>query len=338
MKKSNILQSRLLSPLLALVLALMMYSPFSAAVAQDYPRQTVTLIVPVPVGSGADLVARLVSKSLEPQLGQSVVIRNLDGGNAIIGANAVARANPDGYTLLMTAGGQAILPSTESKLPFDVIKDFLPVALLTSGPILLVANANFPANSIQEMVAYAKRTPKKVTFGDPGIGTVPTLATLVLSASAGIDLLAVGYRGGAPALMDVAAGTIDMYFSAVSAVVPLIQARKVKVLGISSAKVPDFIKAIPELANVRPVAEQGYPNFDIGLTYGIFAPANTPRNVIVRLETALGTVMRSAEIQKALSSRGIEARYLNSTDYARHFKSEMDLWANVVKSQTNLRK
>ena len=326
LKKRGSLGICVLLPLLGLM-------PTMQVSAQDYPTRAVTLVVPVPPGSGADIVGRLVAKGMEERLGQPVVVRNQAGGGAIIGAQAVARSTADGYTLLMTAGGQAILPSIESKLPFDVVADFTPVALLTSGPIVLVARKNFPADTIQEMILYAKKYPKRVTFGDPGKGTVPTLATYMLGTAGGVEFLPIGYRGGAPALLDVVAGNIDMYFSAVSPVIQHVQSGNLKALGLSSANVPDFIKAIPALASVKPIADQGFPGFDVGLTYGIFAPVNTPINVIARLETAIGDTMKSQEVRDALSSLGIEARYMNSQDYRRYFQSEINQWAKVVKSQ-----
>ena len=303
------------------------------AAAQDFPQHAITLVVPVPAGSGSDVVARIVAHGMSERLGQSVVVKNEDGGNGIIAAEQVAHSRPDGYTLLVTAGGQAILPSTEPHLPFNVVSDFTPVALLTSGPILLVASANFPAKTVPEFIAYAKAHPKTVTFGNTGTATVPTLAMYMLAIPNGMQMVPVGYRGGAPAMIDVAAGYINLYFSSFSAAVPFIKSGKVKVLGISSASVPAFVKAIPEVAGVTPIAEQGVKGFDVGLTYGAFAPAKTPQAVIAKLDSAISMVMRAPETVTILNQNGIDARYLNSADYARFFRSEIDLWAKVVKSE-----
>jgi len=301
----------------------------TASHAQDFPRKPITLVVPVPAGSGADVVARIVAKGMGDRLNQPVVIRNQDGAGGVIGAQAVARAAPDGYTLLMTAGGQAILPSTVPNLPFDVIADFTPVALVSSGPILLVAGNKIPAKTLPEFIAYAKAQPKRVSFADPGAGTVPTLAMYLLSKEVGMELLPVGYRGGAPALLDVAAGNVDVYFTAISAAVPLIQTGKVKALGLSSANVPDFVKAMPAVGDVKPIAQLGVPGFDVGLTYGIFAPAKTPRDVIAALESAIGAVLGTPETKADFASRGFETKFLNSAGYATHFRNEMEQWKKV---------
>lgn len=302
----------------------------SLASGQDFPSNRVTLIVPFPAGSGTDVVARVIANDMSKRLGQPFVIENQTGGNGIPGALTVARAKPDGYTLLVTGTGQAIMPATEKNLPFDVVKDFAPIARLTSGPIILAANSGFPPNSVQEMIALAKQKPGEINYASTGASTVPHLAMELIKLRSGIELTPVSYRGGAPAMVDVAAGVVQLYFSSFAAASPFIESGKVKVLGLSSATVPDYVKAMPGFSDVKPLADQGIDDFDIQHWYGAFAPAGTPPEIVQKLSAEFAEALGNPEVKKTLIGTGIEAKPLGSAEFAKFFDDEISLWTEAA--------
>lgn len=298
--------------------------------AQALSSQPIRIIVPFPAGSGTDVVARLVASKLAPRLGQPVVIVNQTGSSGVIGTQTVARAKPDGHTLLLANSSHTILPSTVPDLPFDVLADFAPVTPLSVGPIVLVAHKNVPANNIQELVALAKSKPGVLNYASPGAGTVPHLATELLQLRTGIEMVHVPYRGGAPAVMDVMAGVIELYFSAPSTAMPHLQSGAIKALGLSSAKVPEFIQKMPIIGQTKPIQEQGVPDFDLDLWYGILAPGKTPADIIVRLQSEIGEILRMPDVRETMNRLGVEPKPSTADEFGRFMRAEVKLWSEVA--------
>ena len=246
-----------------------------AAQAQTYPSKPIRIIVPYPAGGTSDILARSIGQKLTESLGQPVVVENKPGANGNVGAEFVARAAPDGYTMLLAdIGALAISPSVYPKLPFDPAKDFAPVTMVAYSPHILVVHPSVPAASVKELVALAKSKPGKLNLAISGVGGAPHLAGVDFALRTGIDWTYIPYKGGAQAIADVAGGQADVTLNGMLATYPLVQGGKLKLLAVSSAK---RMSAIPE---VPTIAESGIPGFETGSWQGVVAPAGTPREVV----------------------------------------------------------
>ena len=242
-----------------------------AAFCQNYPAKPIRLVVPFAPGGGVDITARLLAQSLSANLGQQIVIDNRGGAGGIVGMEIVARAAPDGYTLLMSHVGFTAMPGLYKKLPFDPVKDFTGVVVAISGVYVLVVNPAVPVKSVQELIAYAKANPGKLGFASAGSGSSIHLAGELFKRMAGIDLLHVPYKGAAPALTDVVAGEVQMMFGTATNTLPMVKAGKLRALAVTSAKRSALAPELPT------VAESGLPGFEVVGWYGLAAPAKTPQ-------------------------------------------------------------
>lgn len=299
--------------------------------AQTYPSQPIKLLVPFPAGSGTDVVARLIGNDLSQSLGQPVIVENQAGGGGMIATLSTARATPDGHTLFLTTSAHAILPSLQSKLQFDVIDDFEPVMLVCAGPLVLAAHPSFPAKTIPELVALAKSKPGQINYASSGTGTAPHLAVELLKSMTGIDIVHIPYRGGAPAMNDVLAGVVPLYFAAPSTAIPNVQNGAVRALGISTDKRPDFIQDIPT------IAEQGVPGYNVELWYGLLAPRNTPPDVVKKLNMEISKTLQKPEVRKVLLGLGFEPKGMASAEFRDYLRVEVKRWAEVA-AASNLAK
>ncbi|TCT06224.1 tripartite tricarboxylate transporter substrate binding protein [Aquabacter spiritensis] len=282
------------------------------------------IIVPFPPGSGTDIVARLIAGELQPKLNQTVVVLNQAGGGGISATLATAKADPDGNTIFLTTSAHAILPKVKKDLPFDIVKDFAPVMLVCAGPLVLTVAAEFPAKDLKEMIALAKAKPGQIDYASSGIGTAPHLAMELLNAKAGIKMTHVPYRGGAPAIADVAAGNVPMYFGAPSSGLPFISAGKVRAIAVSSAKRAAF------MPNVPTVQEQGIAEFDVELWYGILAPAKTPPARIAQLQKDISEILAKPSVRETMLGLGFEPRPSSSAAFAAYLDKEVKLWGEVA--------
>lgn len=324
--KIQLMRSRAVTLLTAvLALAAGLYSPASAA--DSYPERHITLVVPVAAGGAMDVVARKIAEQLSRRLGQSVVVENKAGAGGGIGAASVARARPDGYTLLMgNIGPNAINVSLYKKLPYDNEKDFSPVGLIARLPHLLVLNPQVPASSVSELVALAKAKPGSVTFATSGAGQSIHVAAELFKRTAGVDMLIVPYPGGAPAMRDVLAGVASMTFDPVGTSLPLVRSGKLRAIAVSSGRRLALVPDIPT------VAESGMPGFDVSAWFGLIAPMGTPQAVVGRLNQELNNVLRDPEMVVWFTNMGAETSPGSPADFAAFIRAETEKWRKVIAS------
>jgi tripartite-type tricarboxylate transporter receptor subunit TctC len=292
-----------------------------------YPDRPVHLIVPFPAGGGADSLARLVMPKVSKALGQPIVIENKPGAGGNVGAEYVARAAPDGYTLLYgTNGTHAINPSLYRDLRFDPVKDFIPVSRMTEIATMLIVNPQVPAKSVAELIQFARENPGRLNFGSAGNGTTSHLAGELFKTQAGIDVVHIPYRGGAMAMTDLIGGQVQMMIEVMPNAYP--QAREGRVRGLAVATASRFPGA-PELPTI---AESGLPGFEASAWDGIFVPAGTPQAVVARLNGAIRQALEDPELVAALLARGARPTAGSPEAFARFVAASADRWASAVRS------
>ena len=294
--------------------------------AQDYPARPVQMIVPFAAGGAIDQMARAMGASLSRTLGQSVVIENKPGAGGNIGADQVAKAAPTGYTVLVgTSATHGVNPALFPKMPFDPVKDFVPVAHWGSVPNVLVVNANSGIKSVADLVARARRDPGKLTFGSAGNGTSLHLAGELFKQAAGVDLTHIPYKGGAPASVDLLGGNISMMFDTVTVSLPNLRAGKTVALAVA-AKERHF--ALPD---VPTFAELGFPSVVCATWAGMFVPAGTPPAVVQALERANRIALQDPAVTDVMRNTGVQVNYMDSPAFGSYVKSEIALWGDIVK-------
>jgi len=293
--------------------------------AQDYPSQSIRLIVPFAAGGAVGAVARVLGTPLSTWLGQSVVIDNRGGAGGIIGMEAVAKSPADGYTLLLAHSGLTYMPGLYSKLPFDPLKDFDGVITAVSGTYVLAVSNDAPFKTIPELIAYAKANPGKLSYGSAGIGSTLHLAAEFFKRAAGIDIIHVPYRGAAQATTDLVGGQVQMMFGPVVAVLPLAQSGKVRALAVTSAKRSALAPELPTMI------ESGVPGFEVTGWYGLAAPAGTPKAVIERLNAETNRALQSSDIIEQFRVQGYEP--IGGTPEAMNaqIKSDTAQWTKIIR-------
>jgi tripartite-type tricarboxylate transporter receptor subunit TctC len=296
------------------------------AQAQSWPNKPIRLVVPFSAGGNTDIVARLFAQELSKTLGQPVVVENKPGASGNIGADAVAKSPPDGYTLVMgTVGTHAINASLYKKMPYDAIKDFAPVTLLASVPNVLVVPVSLPVKSVKELVAYGKANPGKLSFASSGVGTSIHLSGEMFRTTTGIDMTHIAYKGSAPAVTDLIAAQVQLMFDNLPTSLQYVKAGKLRALAVTTAK---RIEALPD---VPTMIESGFPGFETGSWFGVFAPAATPKDIIARLNTELLKIAQTPEMQQKLLQSGAEPVGKGSEEFTAYVRSETTKWAKVVK-------
>jgi tripartite-type tricarboxylate transporter receptor subunit TctC len=294
--------------------------------AQGYPSKPVRIIVPYPPGGTSDILARSIGQKLSESLGQPVVVENKPGANGNVGADLVAKAPPDGYTVLLAdIGALAISPSVYPTLPFDPTKDFAPVTMVAYSPHILVVHPSIPASSVKELIALAKTKPGKLNFAISGVGGAPHLAGVDFALRTGIDWTYIPYKGGSQAIADVAGGQADVTLNGMLATYPLVQGNKLKLLAVSSAK---RMSAIPD---VPTIAESGVAGFESGSWQGVIAPAATPREIVGRLNSEIARIVNTPEMRERLEKQGADVRTNTPDEFAAFIRNEKTRWAKVVK-------
>jgi tripartite-type tricarboxylate transporter receptor subunit TctC len=299
-----------------------------AAQAQDtYPSKVITLVVPVPPGGAADFIARLIGRKLSDALGQPVVISNRGGASGTIASDNVAKAPPDGYTLLLNSiTTHGIGPHLYTSLPYDSVKDFAPVILVAKLPLVMTINAEHPMKSVKEVIDFAKANPGKLSFASSGNGGAPHLAGELFQNVAGIKMLHVPYRGSGPAVIDVGAGRVDMMFDAVPSLLPLIQAGKLRPLAAASAARNPIVPDVPTFD------ELGIKGMEISLWYGLAGPAALRQPIVQRLNTELGKILKSDEVRENFAKQGAFAEPGTPADFAAFLRDESARWGDVVRT------
>jgi tripartite-type tricarboxylate transporter receptor subunit TctC len=312
--------------LLLAIAALVFDQPGPALAQTNYPNRPIQLVVTVPPGGAADFVARIIGAKLADALGQPVVISNRAGAGGTTAAAAVAKSDPDGYTLLLnTIATHGIGPHLYPSLPYDPVKDFSPIILLTKLPLIMTVNAALPAQSVKEVIALAKARPGELSFASAGSGGAPHLAGELFKSLTGTELLHVPYRGSGPAVIDLVAGRVAMMFDATPSVLPFITAGKLRPLAAAS---PQRHRLLPDIPSF---AELGYAGMDIALWYGVVAPAGTPQPIVQRLNGALANILNMPDIHKSLTDQGADVQGGTPEEYGAFMREESSRWGAVVK-------
>ncbi|RYF18649.1 MAG: tripartite tricarboxylate transporter substrate binding protein [Comamonadaceae bacterium] len=327
MKDSKILTRRGFTLALAAGVAAGSFAALPAAAQANYPAKPITIVVPFAAGGTTDILARVIGEALKKELGQPVVIDNRAGAGGNIGGALAAKAAADGYTLFMgTVGTHAINASLYKKMPFDPIKDFAPLTRVAMVPNLLVAHPTRPYKTVQELVAYAKANPGKVTFGSSGNGSSIHLSGELFDSMAKVDMIHVPYKGSAPAVSDLIGGQIDIMFDNMPSAIQHVRSGRLKAIAVTTAK------RSPELPNVPTIAEAGVPGYEATSWFGMFAPAATPAPIVTRLNTALVKVLSDADVKKKLAEQGAEPYAEKPEQFAEFIRKETAKWSQVVKA------
>src|SRR6266545_38927 len=296
-----------------------------ASAQSGWPNRYVRLVVPFPPGGGTDAIARVVSVKLSEMWGQQMVVENRGGGATNIGTEAVARAEPDGYTILLQSLPLAVNQFLFPSIPYDPVADLAPVSLLCDYPNIMVVPNNSPAHSVTDFIAHAKANRGKISFASSGHGTSVHLSGELFKRMAGIEMLHVPYRGAGPAFNDLIPGRVDVMFNNIGAVLPLIQGGKLRGLAVTSAK------RTPAAPDLPPIAEVGVPGFDVSSWYAFFAPARTPPDIVRKLHADTVTALNDHATKQKLEGLGVVVRGSTPNELAAFLKAEMGKWGPVIK-------
>ena len=312
---------------MAAAVALLALAPALTPVwAADYPERTVSVIVPFPPGGSVDGVARIVVDKLNQALGPHFIVENRAGGaSGNVGANVVAKADPDGYTLLLTASLHVVNPFLYHDMPFDVIKDFTPVSLLAAGPLIISTNPNVPAKNLKEFFDLVRKEPQKYTFGTTSLGSASDLVIEKIKREAGVDTLVIAYKGTGPALNDLMSGQIQLLADPMLSSLPLAQAGRIKALAITS------LKRQPNVPEIPTVEESGLPGFEFVSWYGLWGPKGLPADVTAKLHEGIAKVFADPEVKQRMATLGFEAIGSTPDYFASFITSEMQKYGEIIK-------
>jgi tripartite-type tricarboxylate transporter receptor subunit TctC len=296
------------------------------AQAQSWPTKPIKLIVPYPPGGGTDVIARIVQEPLAKELGQQVIIDNRGGAGGSIGSALAAQSPSDGYTVLFTLSSHTINPAIYTKLPFDTEKDFSSVVTVASLPQILVANPNFPAKTVKEVIEMAKAKPGSISYASVGNGSPGHLAGAMMASDAGVDMTHIPYRGGGPAVTDVMAGQVPLLWVSIPAAAQFVKAGKLRALAVSTVKRSAVFPDVPTMV------ESGFKGFEVDSWYAMFVPAKTPQAIIDRINKAAVNVLAQPEVKEKLLGQGAEAVGDSPAQLSGVVKKEIAKWKQVVKS------
>ena len=303
------------------------FTAFTASTAQaaDYPDKPIRMIVPYPPGGTSDLLARAIAPRLGERLQQTVIIENRAGAGGVIGAQAVARSAPDGYTLVFASiASHGILPVLQKPAPYDAIKDFSPITLVANTPNVLVANIQQPIKSLAELLAAAKAKPGSINFGSTSLGGSPHMGGELLKTMAGIDIVHVPYKGGGPMLIDLMGGQVQVAFDNLPSSINHIRAGKIRALAVTTAK------RWPGAPDIPTMAEAGVPGYESGAWFGLLAPANTPKPIVEMLQKHVAAILKLPEVEKMFLEQGAEPVGNTPEQFAKVIASELQKWAKVA--------
>jgi tripartite-type tricarboxylate transporter receptor subunit TctC len=296
-----------------------------AAQAQSYPAKPVRLVVPFAAGGSTDIIARVLGQKLNEMWGQPVLVDNRAGGSTVIGTEIVAKAPPDGHTLLVTPAPFTIVPSLAAKLPYDPQKDFEPITLINTTPLVVVVHPGVPAKSVKELAALAKSKPGVLNYGSSGSGGSNHLAGELFNSMAGVKMVHVPYRGNAPALTDLVGGHVDVVFNGLTSALPFIKSGKLRALGVTGLERSSTLPAVPTLD------EAGLKGFQAVAWNGLSAPARTPKNVIDKINADVLKVIRAPELVEKLKAEGSDPVGSSVEQYTRFLREEIAKWNKVIR-------
>lgn len=294
------------------------------AAGQSYPAKPIRVVLPFAPGGPTDVIGRALTAEMSKSLGQQLIIESKPGGSGVIGAYDVARSSADGYTLLMNASVQVIYPGMFKSLKFDPMKDFVPVGVLGTVPMVAVVPAASPFKTLKDLVAHAKANPGKVMFASPGIATLPHLVGELLNLTANVKTAHVGYKGTGPALTDLVGGHVDLMYAPLAPAMPMIKAGKLRPLAVTPAK------RVPNLPDVPTFQEAGISNFDVVTWYGIWAPKGTPPAIVNQLNTEMVKAAKSDAVKAVLQQQGTEPSYMTAAEFSAFAEAENRKWVKVM--------
>jgi tripartite-type tricarboxylate transporter receptor subunit TctC len=296
----------------------------AAREAAAYPTKPIRFVVPSSVGGGNDVLARILGPRLSESFGKQFVVDNRSGAGGILGFDIVAKAPPDGYTMLIVAGGYALNPSLYASLPYDTLKDFERVSRITCAPNLLVVHASVPVSSVRELIAFAKAKPKYLNYASSGVGTTSFLSAEIFRVMTGVEMVHIPYKGAGDSTAAAIAGQVHLIFSTPSALIPHARTGRVRALGVTSAR------RLPVIPEVPTIAEAGLPGYDVNNCYGVLLPAKTPRPIVDKLNAELVRILRLPEVRAQLESLGFEVTESTPEEFTAFVKAEMAKWSKAL--------
>jgi tripartite-type tricarboxylate transporter receptor subunit TctC len=327
-EKSNLEKAmrKSISALLAAGIALAVGVAWLPAQAQSYPSKPIRYVVPYPPGGTTDIISRLIAQKLTESFGQPVIVENKAGAGGVVGTDSVAKAIPDGYTILMgSAGPLTINPSLLKNIPYDPIRDFAPITTVAVVPSMLVVNPSVPANSVQDLIALAKARPGRLSFASTGNGGAPHLGGELFKLATNTDILHVPYKGSSPAVNDLLGGQISMMFEQIPAVLPHVKSGKLRALGVGGAR------RSPALPDTPTISEAGVPGFAVSTWFGVLAPGGTPAPIVSKLNAEIVRILNAPEMREKLTALGAELETSTPEQFAAMIKAEIDKWAQVIR-------
>jgi tripartite-type tricarboxylate transporter receptor subunit TctC len=301
------------------------------AVADNYPSRNVTLVVPYPGGGSVDGVARILAQKLSENFNASFIVENRAGGAAgTVGASAVVKAEPDGYTLLLTASIHVTTPFLFKNMPYDVVRDFTPISLVAAGPLVVSTAPNVPANNLKELFDLVRKDPDKYTFATSGFGSAGHLVIELLKRQAGVNALVITYKGAGPMLTDLMAGQIHLVADPMLSSLPLAQNKSIKALAITS------LERVPAAPEIPTVAESGMDKLEFSSWYGLWGPKNMPPDLVAKIQDATAKVLADPQVKQRLSTLGFDARPMPADEFAKFIAKEMATYSKII-SDANIK-
>jgi tripartite-type tricarboxylate transporter receptor subunit TctC len=307
-------------------LALLLITLATPAFAQPYPNRTASIVVPFPAGGSVDVVARLLVQKLNESIGPNFIVENRAGGaGGAVGANAVARAAPDGYTLMFTASIHIITPFINSKIPYDAVKDFTPISLVAAGPLLVSTAPNVPADNLKQFFDLVRKEPAKYTFATSSYGSAGHLAIELLKRDAGVDTPVVAYKGAGPMLNDIMGGQIQLIADPMASSSPLAASGKIKALAVTS------LKRVSAAPNIPTIAESGMTEFEFSSWYGLWGPRGLPDGTVAKLQTEVAKIMAQPDIRERLAALGFETIGSTPPEFAKFIDEESAKYQRIIR-------
>lgn len=306
--------------------AVMLSLPSAPLTAQTYPSRTVTVVVPYPAGGSVDGVARILAQKLGESFDASFIVENRAGGaGGTVGANTVAKAPPDGYTLMLTASIHVTTPFLFKNIPYDVVRDFTPITLVAEGPLIVSTAPNVPADNLKDFFDLVRKSPDKYTFATSSFGSAGHLAVELLKRQAGLDTLVIAYKGGGPMLNDIMGGQIQLIADPMLSSLPLAQGKKIKALAITS------LKRVPAAPEIPTVEESGMKGFEFVSWYGLWGPKDMPADLVARIQAQAVKVLAQPDVKQKMGILGFEPIGTTSDEFARYIDKEMAIYAKIIK-------
>jgi len=298
----------------------------ACAAAPDYPARPIRLVVASSAGGASDILARMLGQKMTEELGQQIVVDNRGGASGVIGTDIVAKANPDGYTLLIIQPSLTINPNMMKKMPYDAVRDFAPIVQVVDAAQMLTVNPSLSAKGVKEFIALARSKPGQLTFGSPGVGTSPHITAEFFKLKAGADMRQIVFKGSGPAFVSLISGEVSAMFATVLSSMPHVKSGKIRALGVTTLKRVQVMPEVPTLA------ETALPGFETSQWFGILAPKGTPRRIIDRLYQAISRASSRADVKERLAAQGVEVVNRKPEEFAALIKREIAQWGEVIKA------